>query len=172
MMEIALLENLQRENLNVLEEAEAYKSLIEKLNITQEELSQKVGKSRSHITNILGILRLPDEVKKMISENQISMAHARTLSKIEDKDTIIALANKIVNEKVNVHDLEQLTQTDVKKKNPINKKEKSNEYKVIENLLKEKFDTKVKIGDKKIEISYSNVADLNRILEILNIKGY
>lgn len=172
MMEIALLENLQRENLNILEEAEAYKSLIEKLNITQEELSQKVGKSRSHITNILGILRLPDEVKKMISNNQISMAHARTLSKIEDKDTIIELAKRIVNEKVNVHDLEQLTQINVKKKNPIIKKEKNNEYKVIENLLKEKLDAKVKIKDKKIEINYSNVADLNRILEILNIKGY
>ena len=82
MMEIALLENLQRENLNALEEALAYKSLIEKLNLTQEELSKKVGKSRSHITNILGILRLPDEVKQMIIENKLSMGHAKTLSKM------------------------------------------------------------------------------------------
>ena len=169
MMEIALLENLQRENLNALEEALAYKSLIEKLNITQEELSKKVGKSRSHITNILGILRLPDEVKQMIIENKLSMGHAKTLSKMENKDEIISLANKIIEEKLPVHDIEEMTKDNVKI-NPIMKKEKTNEYKYLEEIITEKLDTKVKIKDKKIEISFANNADLNRILEILDIK--
>ena len=169
MMEIALLENLQRENLNALEEALAYKSLIEKLNITQEELSKKVGKSRSHITNILGILRLPDEVKQMIIENKLSMGHAKTLSKMENKDEIISLANKIIEEKLPVHDIEEMTKQNVKI-NPKIKKEKTNEYKYLEEIITEKLDTKVKIKDKKIEISFANNADLNRILEILDIK--
>ena len=169
MMEIALLENLQRENLNALEEALAYKSLIEKLNITQEELSKKVGKRRSHITNILGILRLPDEVKQMIIENKLSMGHAKTLSKMENKDEIISLANKIIEEKLPVHDIEEMTKQNVKI-NPIIKKEKTNEYKYLEEIITEKLDTKVKIKDKKIEISFANNADLNRILEILDIK--
>ena len=80
MMEIALLENLQRENLNVIEEATAYKSMLDKLHLTQEELAKKVGKSRSHITNIIGLLRLPDNVKDLLEENKITMGHARVLS--------------------------------------------------------------------------------------------
>ena len=88
MMEIALLENLQRENLSAIEEAYAYKAMLEKLNLTQEELAKKVGKSRSHLTNILGLLRLPVEVQKMVTLNRISMAHARILSKLENDDEI------------------------------------------------------------------------------------
>ncbi len=100
MMEIALLENLQRENLSAIEEAYAYKAMLEKLNLTQEELAKKVGKSRSHLTNILGLLRLPVEVQKMVTLNRISMAHARILSKLENDDEIKKeLANKIVSEK-------------------------------------------------------------------------
>src|SRR5574344_1167655 len=98
MMEIALLENLQRENLNAIEEAIAYKSMIEKLNMTQEELSKKVGKSRSHITNILGLLRLPAEVQQMIAKQEISMSHARVISKLESTEEMLKLANKIITE--------------------------------------------------------------------------
>ncbi len=172
MMEIALLENLQRENLNAIEEAEAYKSLIEKLDLTQEELSKKVGKSRSHITNILGLLRLPENVQEMVNENKLSMAHARVLSKLESVDLINKLAKRIDEEKMSVHELEDLTkQEEVVKKNTITKKAKTNEYKYVEDLMRDKLDTKVKISDKKIEISFVNNADLNRILEILDIKG-
>ena len=89
MMEIAVLENLQRENLNAIEEAAAYLRLMKHLNITQEELAKRVGKSRSHITNILGILNLPNEVKELVKDNKITMGHARALSKIEDNDKII-----------------------------------------------------------------------------------
>lgn len=169
MMEIALLENLQRENLNVIEEAIAYKSMLEKLNLTQEELSKKVGKSRSHITNILGLLKLPKEVQKMVIQNLLTMGHARMLSKLEDEEKIKELASRIVNESLTVRDIEQVG-SEEKKKKPINKKENNNEYKYVEEMLKEKLDTKVKVKDLKIEITFTNTADLNRILEVLNIK--
>lgn len=171
MMEIALLENLQRENLNVIEEAIAYKSMIEKLNITQDELSKKVSKSRSHITNILGLLRLPREVQEMINDGSISMGHARVLSKLEDNEKILEYAEKIKREKLPVRDIEQIT-IDDDKKIQIKRKERvtNSEYKYVEDLLIDKLDTKVKLKDKKIEISFNNIADLNRILEILNVK--
>lgn len=171
MMEIALLENLQRENLSAIEEAVAYKSMIEKLSLTQEQLSTKVGKSRSHITNILGLLRLPEEVQKMVSNNQISMGHARVLSKLEDDQKIIQMAHEIVDKKIPVREIEQDSVTETKKvKVERHQTVVNNEYKYVEEMLIEKLDTKVKIKDKKIEISFNNTADLNRILEVLNIK--
>lgn len=173
MMEIALLENLQRENLNVIEEALAYKSMIEKLMLTQEELSKRVGKSRSHITNILGILRLPEEIQEMISAGELTMGHARVISKLESTEQMKELAHKIINEKLPVRDLEQLAENDkFERKVKIERKpkEQNREYKYVEDLLREKLDTKIKIKDRKIEISFNNVADLNRILEILNVK--
>ena len=171
MMEIALLENLQRENLSAIEEAIAYKSMIEKLNITQDELSKKVGKSRSHITNILGLLRLPKEVQDMIANNQISMGHARVLSKLEDDDKILEIAKQIVEKKIPVRELEKEAEKENKKiKIERHNKVVNNDFKYVEELLRDKLDTKVKIKDRRIEISFTNVADLNRILEVLNIK--
>ncbi len=172
MMEIALLENLQRENLSAIEEAIAYKTMIEKLNLTQEELSNKIGKSRSHITNMLGLLRLPQEVQSMVNSNQLTMGHARALSKLEDDEKIIDLAHNIVDNKVSVRKVEYQTGTEVKK-NKIEKKptEKQLEFKYAEELLREKLDTKVCIKENKIEISFTNVADLNRILDMIHIKG-
>jgi len=169
MMEIALLENLQRENLSAIEEAIAYKSMIEKLNLTQDELSKKVGKSRSHITNILGLLRLPKEVQEMVANNKISMGHARVLSKLESDEKIIELAHEIVESKLPVRDLEKETET-TEKKHKIERKESTNNFKYAEDMLREKLDTKIKIKDNKIEISFTNTADLNRILDILNVK--
>ena len=172
MMEIALLENLQRENLSAIEEAIAYKAMIEKLGLTQEQLSQKVGKSRSHITNILGLLRLPISVQKMVSSGQISMGHARVLSKLESDEKILELANKIIDTKMPVRDLEYQTEDSIKKiKNERHKVLEDSNYKYVEEILREKLDTRVKIKDNKIEIKFTNVADLNRILEILNIRG-
>ena len=98
MMEIALLENLQRENLTAIEEANAYKKLQENLNITQEELAKRLGKSRSHITNMLGLLSLPDDIQKDVQEKNISMAHARVLSKLENKEQQENLVKKIKEE--------------------------------------------------------------------------
>ncbi len=168
MAEIALLENLQRENLNVLEEAKAYKKLIEELDLTQEELSRKVSKSRSHITNIIGILRLPKEVQEMILENKLTMGHARTLSKLDDDNEIIKMAKEIVEGGLPVRETEKMTDNSAKKK--VQKRSRNTEYKYAEDLLREKLDTKVSIRDKKLTISFVNNADLNRILEILDIK--
>jgi ParB family chromosome partitioning protein len=171
MMEIALLENLQRENLSAIEEAVAYKAMLEKLSLTQEDLSKKVGKSRSHITNILGLLRLPKEVQDMVVHNQISMGHARVLSKLEDDNKIIEMARQIVERKIPVREIEQEAETKEKRvKIERQKKSTNNDFKYVEELLREKLDTKVKIKDRKIEIAFTNVADLNRILEILNVR--
>lgn len=116
MMEIALLENLQRENLNAIEEASAYEKLLKHLNVTQDTLAQKLGKSRSHITNMLGLLTLPEEVKHMITDNKISMSHARVLSKLEQKEEIINLANQIVNDNLSVRNIEEISQKETVEK--------------------------------------------------------
>jgi len=170
MMEIALLENLQRENLSAIEEAKAYKSMIDNLHLTQEQLSIKVGKSRSHVTNILGLLRLPSEVQDMVVSKKISMGHARVLSKLESDEKIIEMAHDIVDKKIPVRNVEEISQnTEKKVKNVRPNKPKSNEYFEVEEVLKDKLDTKVKIKDNKIIISFANVADLNRILDIFKL---
>lgn len=173
MMEIALLENLQRENLNVMEEAKAYKQMIEKLHLTQDELAKKVGKSRSYITNILGLLRLPSEVTDLIEKKELSMGHARVLSKLEDKEETIRIAKKVVEEDLPVREVERLTEGNTYEKTVKIERKKKNidtEYKYVEELLSEKLDTRVHLKEHKIEINFQNTADLNRILEILNIK--
>ncbi|HHW69005.1 MAG TPA: ParB/RepB/Spo0J family partition protein [Tenericutes bacterium] len=173
MIEIALLENLQRENLNVIEEALAYKNMIEKLGLTQEQLSARVGKSRSHITNIIGLLRLPFDVQRYVINGEISMGHARVLSKLENQEQIAKMARQIIDNNLPVREVENLASSDeFQRINKVTKKEKesNNEYKYVEDLLREKLDTKIKIKDKKILISFNNVADLNRILEIINVK--
>lgn len=171
MREIALLENLQRENLTSIELAWAYKGIIDSLHIRQEDLAQKIGKSRSHVTNTLGLLRLPDDVQDMIRDNKISMGHARVLSKFEDDKKIEELADKIVRENISVRDLENIsTNEDITKKTPMVRQTKSNEYKYVENELREVLGTKVKVDDKKIEIYFDSKIDLTRILDILNIK--
>ena len=169
MMEIALLENLQRENLNAIEEATAYKNLLDAMDITQEELAKRLGKSRTHITNMIGLLNLPEEVKDMMIEEKISMSHARVLSKLENKEEIVRLANKVVEENLNVRDIEDLSKDDnIQKSHKINRKQ-NDEYEYIQNIMCEKLGTKVKITSNKINISFNNVNDLNRILELLNI---
>lgn len=170
MMEIALLENLQRENLNAMEEAKAYELMINNLNLTQDELAKKVGKSRSHITNMLGLLKLPNDVQNLVISNDISMGHARVLSKLSNEEEIKKFANEIVEKKLPVRDIEKMTSaTGVEKKVKIKRQSSNDSYKYIEELMSEKLDSKVRIKDHKIEISFSNDADLNRILEIMNM---
>ena len=174
MMEIALLENLQRENLNAIEEATAYKKLLDTLNITQEELSKRLGKSRSHITNILGLLNLPEEIQKNLEKKEISMGHARIISKLENKEQQINLAKKVLEDELSVRQLEDLTKSNEKfvRTHIINKKNKpsSSEYDYIQEELCEKLGTKVRITRNKIEISFVNGNDLNRLLEIMNLQ--
>lgn len=168
MMQIALLENLQRENLTSIEEAKAYKSIIESMNITQDELAKKVGKSRSHVTNILGLLKLPASVQDMVLYNKLSMGHARVLSKLDDPKIVEDLAQRVIIEDLSVRKLESIVY-DNEEKEVKTKKSSNNEYKYMENFLKEKLGTNVKINNNKISIKFSNVQDLNRILEIMNI---
>lgn len=168
MMEIAILENLQRENLNVLEEAMAYDSLMRRLNLTQEEVAKRVNKSRSHITNILGILTLPEDVKKQVAENKITMGHARVLSKLDDTEKIKYLAKKVADESLSVRELESMTSGDETPRRHKVVKQKSLIYQDLEKELSLYLGTKVKLNNKKLVISFVNDKDLNRILETIN----
>lgn len=171
MREISLLENLQREDLTAIELAWAYKGLIESLNITQDELASRIGKSRSHVTNTLGLLRLPDSVQNLVLENKISMGHARVLSKIEDDYKIEEMASKVVTDNLSVRELENISNSsEVKKKVPIIRRESNNNYSYVESELREILGTKVKVNNKRIEVYFDSDKDLDRILEIMNIK--
>ncbi len=171
MMEIALLENLQRENLNAIEEATAYKKLQETLVVTQEELAKRLGKSRSHITNMIGILSLPQNIQDEISKNNVSMGHARVLSKLSDESQQQELLNKILKDGISVRELENLTQSPtVVKVHQQKRKEVNNEYAYLQEELSEKLGTKVVIKKNKIEIKFVNNNDLNRLLECMNIE--
>ena len=175
MMEIALLENLQREDLTCIEEANAYKKISETLNLTQEELAKRVGKSRSYITNTLGLLKLPEETQNLINEKKIWMRHAKILSKWEDKYQIKELTDKIITEGISVHELENLTSSNKEYTRtnsssiPKEKKQKDSMYSYLEEIISEKLGTKVKINNNKIQISFTNSNDLNRLLEIMNL---
>lgn len=171
MMQIALLENIQREDLSAIEEAEAYANLIKSLGISQEELAKRIGKSRSHITNMIGLLKLPEVVKQDILNGMISMGHARVLSKLEDTETIIDLSNKIKTNHMSVRELEDLvSKGEFKKNNPTTQRVNSNEYNYVEEALTEAIGNKVRIQNKKIVIPFNSEKDLERILEILNIE--
>ncbi|MBO5475092.1 MAG: ParB/RepB/Spo0J family partition protein [Bacilli bacterium] len=173
MMEIALLENIQRENLSPIEEAKAYKNFMTKMNMTQEELGTRFGKSRSYITNILGLLNLPKEVQQDVMENKISMSHARVLSKIEDEDKIIELNNLIKNKGISVRELESISSgSDIQKRKTIvrNTQSDSIKSKIYEKELRDLIGSKVMISKNKITIPYATLADLDRIMEILNIE--
>ena len=180
MMEIALIENIQRENLNPIEEAMAYDSILKSSNITQDELAKKFGKSRSYITNSLGLLRLPDDTKKYVEDNKLSMSHARALSKLDDTEQINRLANKIVNENLNVRAIENITRDihdqEIKKEKDENTLFEFKQYDTLntnhiyEDAMREKFGIKVRITGKKIEIPYSSQLELQRILELMDVK--
>ena len=171
MMEVALLENIQRENLNPIEEAEAYERILQKSNLTQEQLAKVVSKSRSYITNVLGLVTLPEEVKRLVIDGKLSMAHARILSKLEDREYIVSLAKRIIDEGINVRTLEEITRNEeVVKKRPVKKTVPLNRvYSIYEDKLREKTGTKVSISSKKITIPFENDDELNRILEALDI---
>jgi len=169
MMQIALLENLQRENLNAIEEASAYKSMINMMGITQEEMSKKLGKSRSHVTNMLGLLRLSPYVQDLVMHNQISMGHARVLSKLDDTDKIEELARMIIKEDFSVRALEALIYGKGKSNVVRQKKIDSHKYDYIEESIKEKIGSKVIVDNHKIQILFSDEKDLERILNLLNI---
>lgn len=171
MMEIALIENIQREDLSPIEEATAYKNYIEATGLTQEEVANKFGKSRSYITNLLGLLSLPKYVQKEVMNGTISMSHARVLSKIDDVDMILNLAQKVIDDGISVRELETLSKEEnVIKKNKIVRVSTLNpRFKIYESVLRDVTGTKVQISKNKISIPFDTDKDLERILEILNI---
>ncbi len=171
MMEIALIENIQREDLSPIEEAQAYKNYIDATGTTQEEVAKKFGKSRSYITNLLGLLSLPKYVQKEVTNGTISMSHARVLSKIDDVDMILNLAQKIIDDGISVRELETLSREEnVIKKNKIVRNVTLNpRFKIYESVLRDTVGTKVQISKNKISIPFDSDKDLERILEILNI---
>lgn len=171
MMEIALIENIQREDLSPIEEATAYKNYIDATGLTQEEVANKFGKSRSYITNLLGLLSLPKYVQKEVMNGTISMSHARVLSKIDDVDMILNLAQKVIDDGISVRELETLSKEEnVIKKNKIVRVSTLNpRFKIYESVLRDVTGTKVQISKNKISIPFDTDKDLERILEILNI---
>ena len=171
MMEIALIENIQREDLSPIEEATAYKNYIDATGLTQEEVAKKFGKSRSYITNLLGLLSLPKYVQKEVMNGTISMSHARVLSKIDDVDMILNLAQKVIDDGISVRELETLSKEEnVIKKNKIVRVSTLNpRFKIYESVLRDVTGTKVQISKNKISIPFDTDKDLERILEILNI---
>lgn len=174
MMELAVLENLQREDLTPIEEAAAYQTLMEKLNVTQEVLAKRLGKSRPHITNHIRLLSLPSKIQELISNGKISMGHGRALLGLKQKDNLTALVEKVMKEGLNVRQLEHLIQQlneNVPRETKIPKKDKDIFIKEQETVLRERFGTTVHIKQSKnkgkIEIEFFSKDDLERILELL-----
>lgn len=173
-MEIALIENLQREDLNCIEEALAYKGLIEHYNVTQEEISEAVGKSRPHITNTLRLLNLSKPVAQMVERGYLTAGHGKALLRVVDLDSQLSLANKVVEEELSVRVTENLAKK-ISESNTeeVIKKEKEKDIFIVdvEERLRNIFGTKVNIskGKKKgkIEIEYYNDDDLNNIVSML-----
>lgn len=171
MMEISILENIQREDLNPIEEATAYKNLMDRLGYTQEKLAKRVGKTREYCANMLRLLNLPKSVQDLVVNKELTMSHARPLLSLNNDDMIYDVALKIIDEKMSVRQVEKL----MKDLDP-NKALKKKKIKVIdpnlkyvEDLFRDKLQTKVSVDNKQIIIKYSDVDDLNRILDLLGV---
>ncbi len=167
MMEIALLENVQREDLNAIEEAMGYQKIIEKLNMTQEELAKRIGKSREHVTNMLRLLKLSNEIQQMVLDQQLTMGHVRALLAVENEEDRLLLAKQAIQEKLSVRKVEELARKLHEPKKQKTEKAVDPIYQELAHRLEDKFQTKTTIDDKQIVIRYHGVEDLNRILEIL-----
>lgn len=176
MVEWALIENVQREDLNVVEEAEAYKELAEKFNLTHEEISKKVGKSRAHITNILRVLELEDNIKDLLKENKISFGHAKVLLSIKEPLRRKHLAERVFKEDLSVRDLEKLLSSGEEKHLKTHEKKKSVHLKDLENKLSEKLSRKVVVKYKKgkgsISLEFYNDEDFKKLLNFLGLKNF
>lgn len=178
-MEAAIIENLQREDLSPLEEAEAYQAMIKELNLTQAQVSERLGKSRPYIANYLRLLGLPTGVKLMLQEGRISMGQARTLLAIKQAQALEKLAQRTVEEGLTVRQLEEIVtkfnlDKDREAAQKQKRKNKSPFIRELENQLGERFGTRALVVAKskqkgKIEINYDSIQELDRILDVLNI---
>lgn len=176
MMELAILENLQREDLTVIEEAEAYQSLMESLHLTQEELSKRLGKSRPHIANHVRLLMLPEAIRKLMNDGTLSMGQGRALLGLKNKKQIVEIADKVIKQGLNVRQVEMLVQTlnEEVSRETVQPKKKDIFVTAKESQLRDYFGTNVQIkkanNKGKIEIEFYSEDDLERILEILNLQ--
>ena len=178
MMEVAVLENLQREDLTPLEEAQAYQTLMDKLSLTQAQVAERLGKSRPYIANYLRLLGLPNEIKELVSAGKLSMGQARTLLGLKDRKQLVKLAKQAVEKNLTVRQLEELVAQmngTAEKKRAKRRQRKPAYVREAESQLQSKFGTKVAVAPSrkknagKIEIPYTSADDFNRILEVLNI---
>lgn len=176
MMEMALVENIQRENLNAMEIALSYNALIEECQLTHEQLSQRVGKDRSTITNYLRLLNLPAETQLALSSSQISMAHARALINVEDPEQHLSILHEIVNRHLSVHQTEQLVKASKTPSHPrvTTKAELPASYNATLSQMREKLRSDVEIkrsrrGKGTLTIHFNNDEDFERIVQLLNI---
>ena len=174
MVEIALIENIQRENLNPIEEAQAFKRLLEEFQLKQDEVAERVSKSRTAVTNSMRLLKLDEKVQQMIIDDMISTGHARALLAIEDKEQQYILANKIFDEKLSVRETEKLVKDLKKPKKEKTKKDTSNDfiYRDLEEKMRSVIGTKVSVNQKskgkgKIEIEYYSDEELEHIFEMI-----
>lgn len=173
-VEISLIENIQREDLNPIEEAQAYKRLLTEFNLKQDEVAERVSKSRTAVTNSIRLLKLSDEVQQMVIDDMISTGHARALLAIENPEEQYTLAQKIFDEKLSVRDVEKLVKNLHKPAKPKKLDDKTLQtiYLDLEEKLKQKLGTKVAITSKgggagKIEIEFYNHEDLDRLLDMI-----
>lgn len=173
-MEISLIENIQREDLNPIEEAQAYKRLLTEFNLKQDEVAERVSKSRAAVTNSIRLLKLDDRVQQMVIDDMISTGHARALLAVEDKEEQYTLAQKIFDEKLSVREIEKLVKNLHKAEKPSKKDDKTMQaiYRDIEDKLKQRLSTKVIVTSKgegagKIEIEFYNNEDLDRLLDMI-----
>lgn len=173
-LEIGLIENIQRENLNPIEEAIAYKRLLEEFNLKQDEVAERVSKSRTAVTNSMRLLKLSDKVQQMIIDDMISTGHARALLAIDDPELQYTLANKIFDEKLSVRETEKLVKEIKNPKKPKEKKPMANSfiYQDLEEKMKSVFGTKVSIASKgkgkgKIEIEYYSDDELEHLFDMM-----
>ncbi len=173
MLEMALVENIQREDLNPIEVAISYKRLIDECDLTHEGLSEKVSKSRSNITNFLRLLKLPPEIQMALQKGNISMGHARALINIDDHEKQMEIFERIIDEVLSVRDVENLARQAKKPKTPKNKAEETNQYyKDVKYNMSQQLGAKVDLkflpkGNGKITIEFTNEYDLNRLIQLL-----
>mgnify|MGYP000782406046 CR=1 FL=1 len=174
-VEISLIENIQREDLNPIEEAQAYKRLLTEFHLKQDEVAERVSKSRTAVTNSMRLLKLCDEVQKMVVDDMISTGHARALISIEDPEEQYLIAQKIFDEKLSVREVEKLVKDLHKPPKPPKEENKTLQaiYQEISERLKQSLSTKVSVSAKqngagKIEIEFYNHEDLDRLLDVLN----
>jgi ParB family chromosome partitioning protein len=178
LLELALIENIQREELNPIEEAHAYQKLIEAIGLTQDVLAKRVGRDRSYITNYLRLLKLPEDLQKLVQEGSLSTGHARTILALTDEEAQRDLANKVIGEQLSVREVERLVRDNVR---PNTRREKVSaggrtqdpNVAAAETKLRRKFGTKVRIVQQpgsqrgRIELEFYSGADLNRLYDLL-----